>query len=133
MAVSAYQKLDIVCNDDRHRDRVVKIEVAHRVGAGGLWFARKAVHRPGLGPEPVALPAVQAHRHHSESGVGKSALWERIGSPSSQGRRRYRCKLCGTTVEATEPVLAELLDSVAALGMSQAPLSLLALLVSKRT
>lgn len=129
--MSDYCRLDIVCNDDRHRGRVVKIEAAHRVG--GMWMARKAVHRPGAGAEPVVHPGVQTFRHHLEPGVGKSALWERIGSASAQGRRRYDCKLCGTTVEATEPVLAEVLNSVAALGMSLAPLSLLALLVSKRT
>ena len=72
--MSAYQKLDIVCNDDRHRGRVVKIEVAHRVGAGGLWFARRAGRRPGRGGEPVALPAVQAHRHSTFTRSGSNTL-----------------------------------------------------------
>jgi len=47
-----------------------------------------------------------------------------------EARRRLRTERCAAYIEK---VLAELLDSVAALGMSQAPLSLLALLVSKRT
>ena len=79
------------------------------------------------------IPAVAEYKHPRDPdapGWG-SARWRRIGSESGEGRRRYHC--CGVTVPLTEPVMLELLDIVAGLGMSRITIAQLSVLVLRRT
>jgi hypothetical protein len=119
--MSDYYELTIACDGPRHRGGKGKdIEIVRRVK--GHWISRSA-----------EIPAVAEYKHPRDPdapGWG-SARWRRIGSESGEGRRRYHC--CGVTVPLTEPVMLELLDIVAGLGMSRITIAQLSVLVLRRT
>jgi hypothetical protein len=133
-APEGYARLTIICDDSRHaRGKVAVIETVHRVG--GRWIARADRGRIGAS-DPIVLAAVEEYRRPDDPAAGPawgSLRWRRIGSDRGANRRRYRCKLCGVTVEATEPVLARALDRLAAEGNPRPRLCHLKLLASSRT
>ena len=118
--MSDYYELTIACDGPRHGRGRGAIETVRRVE--GRWIARSA-----------EIPAVAEYRHprDPDAPVWGSARWRRIGSASGEGRRCYSC--CGKTVPLTEPMMLELLDAVAAQGMSRITLAQLSVLVLRRT
>ncbi|MDA0251850.1 MAG: hypothetical protein O3A42_13075 [Actinobacteria bacterium] len=117
--MSDYYELTIVCDDPRHaRGKVATIEAVTRLK--GHWLARN-----------VERSAVEEFRRPDES--WGSARWRRIGSDYGQNRRRYACKLCGTTLVLTESAMAAVLDVVAAQGVSRTTLAQLTVLASTAT
>ncbi len=128
-----YIEVTIICDDPRHaRGKVATIEAVRRVN--GVWIARTDRGRIGAS-DPVNLSAVEAYRRPDDpTGASWGSMrWGRIGSPAGASRRRYHCKLCKTTLEATEPQLAALLDVAVAEGLSRPSLRQLNVIASRRT
>lgn len=128
-----YREVTIICDSDKHaRGKVATIEKVCRVN--GVWVARADLGRLGA-PDPVNLSAVEEFRRPDNPAgpAWGSTRWRRIGSATGASRRKYQCKLCNETLEATEPQLAALLDAVVAEGRSRISIGLLNVIASRRT
>lgn len=112
----------IVCDDPRHaRGKVARIATLQR--AGDTWVRRSG--------DQSAVE--EFTRPRPEGKTWGSARYRPAASETGGDRSRYRCKLCGTELACTEPVLDWLMNVVAEQGVLEPTLRLLNELVSRRT